>query len=236
MRTSAVFKDSEDYNELANTSSVTSVDNSMYNQLTHGELMENKLEYVKVKIQSLADEAKYIRKCENKQKTRYRDILLRDRLRATGAIAGQKVGKWTVLNVTNSIVELIRDVQIGVDDQDDDVYLTISKKINLNWSPTKEDLSKSMGTFFGLQNHRTGIVRNEARASHLAYAYIKGIPYNVVEASSKLKVITGNNLKKRIDDCYFNSNVLPRVIAIASKYGNNHLVEADDIIKWIKGE
>jgi hypothetical protein len=41
------------------------------------------------------------------------------------------------------------------------------------------------GIRYILYSHRTSEVRNEARATHLAIAYMKGVPYSVVETKSK---------------------------------------------------
>jgi hypothetical protein len=41
--------------------------------------------------------------------------------------------------------------------------------------------------YFGLHNHRTYEVRNESRASQLAYAFIQGYPYSRVEDPTKTR-------------------------------------------------
>ena len=47
------------------------------------------------------------------------------------------------------------------------------------------DLFKLYGKYINLYNHRKYDVRNEARATFLARAYIKGMPYKVVESKTK---------------------------------------------------
>lgn len=193
----------------------------------------NKLEYVKVKIKSLSDEARSIRKQEHKQKKSYRDILLRDRLRRDGAIPGNSCGKWTIDKVTNNVVTLTQTIQTSYKDGNQAVF-HVTKNINLNWVPTQEDFARAFETWRGLQEHRRLTVRNEARATYLAYAYIQGIPYNVVENSSTLQIRL-TNVGYCSNNHAFDSIVLPRIIAIVSKYGKG-AVDKSTIMKWINGE
>lgn len=58
-----------------------------------------------------------------------------------------------------------------------------------------------------LINHRRWDVRNEARATHLARAYISGISYKAVEAKCK-------------DNIVFKYNIFPRVLDMVAKYGD----------------
>lgn len=39
--------------------------------------------------------------------------------------------------------------------------------------------------YFGLRDHRTGIVRSEARAAQLAYGFLRGLEYSQMEGSAK---------------------------------------------------
>lgn len=57
-----------------------------------------------------------------------------------------------------------------------------------------------------LHCHRVFNVRNEARATYLARAYIEGMAYSKVE-------------KKMKDKSYFNVYIVPRIIAMVAKYG-----------------
>lgn len=61
-----------------------------------------------------------------------------------------------------------------------------------------------------LQYHRKWDVRNEARATHLARAYIKGIPYKDVELKCK-------------DPITFKYRILPRVLDMIAKYGDKKI-------------
>ena len=70
-----------------------------------------------------------------------------------------------------------------------------------------------------LAMHRRWNVRNESRATGLARAYLKGVPYQVVEPSCK--------------DTMKRSLVLSRVLNMANKYGLNKC-SRDDLAAWVK--
>lgn len=59
--------------------------------------------------------------------------------------------------------------------------------------------------YFELRGHRTWIVRNEARATQLAYAYIRGRRYRQIEAKTHDNVV--------------NEYLLPRIVDMVRKYG-----------------
>jgi hypothetical protein len=60
-----------------------------------------------------------------------------------------------------------------------------------------------------LANHRKWNVRNEARATYLARAYIKGVPYATVEQTS--------------DKYKLRDYILPRVLDMVARYGPNKI-------------
>ena len=68
------------------------------------------------------------------------------------------------------------------------------------------DTAEAFRKYESLHNHRVWNVRNEARATHLARAYIAGMPYSSIE-----KKIHDKSVLK----CY----ILPRVVAMVAKYG-----------------
>jgi hypothetical protein len=72
--------------------------------------------------------------------------------------------------------------------------------------------------WWNLQDHRRKVVRNEARATYLARAYLAGTPYEKVEK------------KTREDDTLY-SNILPRVYSMVAKYGPKHIGK-----KWNKDQ
>jgi hypothetical protein len=71
--------------------------------------------------------------------------------------------------------------------------------------------------------HRRWNVRNESRATELARAYLAGKPYTFVE-------------KKRKDDGMFQLYIVPRIVAMVSKYGTREQRSVDRkvITEWSK--
>lgn len=82
------------------------------------------------------------------------------------------------------------------------------------------DTAEALRKYESLHNHRKWNVRNEARATELARAYIAGKPYVSVE-------------RKRHDDCLFISRIVPRITAMVEKYGDRK-VKYSDILEWSK--
>lgn len=85
-------------------------------------------------------------------------------------------------------------------------YHQLSQHVGM-WSTYKShpDLYKLYDKYGSLMSHRRWDVRNESRATHLARAYIKGVPYKVVETKTK-ESIPGD--------------VLVSLIRMVMKYGN----------------
>lgn len=71
-----------------------------------------------------------------------------------------------------------------------------------------------------LTNHRKWNVRNEARATHLARAYIAGKAYASVE-------------KSRNDEGLFRNYIVIRIVAMVQRYGDRK-VTSDMIREWAK--
>ena len=71
--------------------------------------------------------------------------------------------------------------------------------------------------------HRRWNVRNESRATALARAYLAGKPYSYVE-------------KKRKDDGMFQLYIIPRIVAMVTKYGTKEQRSVDRkvIAEWSK--
>lgn len=61
-------------------------------------------------------------------------------------------------------------------------------------------------TYRSLHTHRCVTVRNENRATFLARAYIKGLPYSAVENSRK-------------DESVFKCYIFPKVVDMVARYG-----------------
>lgn len=49
----------------------------------------------------------------------------------------------------------------------------------------RKPTERVMETFWGLRHHRTWNVRSESRHSHIAYGFLRGLPYNRIEAKTK---------------------------------------------------
>lgn len=74
-----------------------------------------------------------------------------------------------------------------------------------------------------LSVHRRWNVRNESRATELARAYLAGKPYSYVE-------------KKRKNDGMFQLYIIPRIVAMVTKYGkgDQRKVDRKIIQEWSK--
>jgi hypothetical protein len=91
-----------------------------------------------------------------------------------------------------------------------------------------------------LNSHRRWDVRNEARATYLARAYIKGVPYRVVEPNCKEKlwvpvmeslirmVMKYGNTYYRPDRAPNDDGIGTRIVKTAEKKAE------DDILAWLK--
>lgn len=73
-----------------------------------------------------------------------------------------------------------------------------------------------------LTTHRRWNVRNEARATELARAYLKGKPYLTVEKRAKC------------NDDMFKLYIVPRIVAMVTKYGkgDQRRIDRKTIIDW----
>ena len=93
-------------------------------------------------------------------------------------------------------------------------------KYNRDNAVTYWDLERKRDS---LCNHRRWNVRNEARATELARAYLAGKPYNHVE-------------KKRNEDVMFQMYIVPRIVAMVTKYGKGEQRKIDrtHIKEWSK--
>lgn len=67
------------------------------------------------------------------------------------------------------------------------------------------ELYKLHSKRYSLEHHRKTVVRNASRATHLARAYIAGMPYDRVE-------------KKREDELLFKHVIIPEVFRMVAKY------------------
>jgi hypothetical protein len=88
---------------------------------------------------------------------------------------------------------------------------------------TKGTDAKLIMQLDSLVNHRKWNVRNESRATELARAYLAGKPYRCVE-------------QKRHDDGMFQLYIVPRIVAMVTKYGTREQRSVDRkvISEWSK--
>jgi hypothetical protein len=87
----------------------------------------------------------------------------------------------------------------------------------------KSNEDKAYYAYLNLYLHRKGIVRTEARATNLARAFLKGIPYNQVEK------------KTTVDNKPY--TVVNRIIKMVAKYGpsSNEVEVSKKVQDWLKG-
>ena len=85
------------------------------------------------------------------------------------------------------------------------------------------DASAAYNKYVSLRNHRVWNVRNEARATELARAYLAGKDYKMVEQKRKPE-----NERK------FINYIIPRIAAMVQKYGPSNKVTDQQIIDWSK--
>lgn len=97
----------------------------------------------------------------------------------------------------------------------------LKKRIKYHRSEDKKSSIDLEWKLHSLTNHRKHIVRNESRATHLARAFIANKPYVHCE-------------RKRKDDIYFYSYIVPRILAMVTKYGDREQRKAtkDTILNW----
>lgn len=84
------------------------------------------------------------------------------------------------------------------------------------------DTAEAFRKYESLHNHRKWNVRNEARATELARAYIFGKPYKAVESK-----------RKKENEYKFLVYIVPRIVAMVNKYGKD-TVDNDKIRSWSK--
>jgi hypothetical protein len=97
------------------------------------------------------------------------------------------------------------------------------KKHMKHCSKEEPDYTSLSWKLHSLTNHRKIDVRNEARATHLARAYLAGKAYSRCE----------KNLK---NPYYFTLYIVPRIVAMVTKYGTGEQRKAtkDTIVEWTK--
>jgi hypothetical protein len=96
------------------------------------------------------------------------------------------------------------------------------KIINHIRSGRSNDTAAAFRKYESLHIHRKWNVRNEARATELARAYISGKPYTFVEQK-----------RKDENEYKFLVYIVPRIVAMVNKYSKDQ-VDNDKIRLWSK--
>lgn len=112
---------------------------------------------LKVKIKSLAEESRIIRKAENHYKRSAKLLRIRQRLDNAG--------------LTNKQIDRLMRRANG----------KVPGRVEQVW------IDQSRDRWFDLQRHRRFVVRPHARAALLAYGYMRGTPYRRMEAKTHEK-------------------------------------------------
>jgi hypothetical protein len=132
--------------------------------------------YLKVKLMSLAAEAKIIRKIENKYLAKNR---------------------WArqLLNLEKTIEKCQRQVARLRNSQHTDNFRVANIEEHIEWlkqkanrvRPIESNISKDEMNYFGLHDHRVIAIRQEARATNIAYGFLRGHAFRDIESSSRIK-------------------------------------------------
>ena len=147
------------------------------------------LDYLKVKIYSLAEEAKYIRKQEQKRKRKAayaRDHVHYDRRVAwhqkeITRLEHRKIVEHSTEHVPNEVLNQLYDERIQWHKLE---ILRLQRQHNTTHI-TQETVNYNERIRGGLRLHRIWDVRSEARATYVAYAFLRGLEYEDVEPASQ---------------------------------------------------
>lgn len=91
----------------------------------------------------------------------------------------------------------------------------------IKWLKKAEQaVEKQQNTRKSISDHRRWDVRNENRATYLARAFIKQVPYKTLESYV-------------YDSTHLYSRILPRVLAMVKKYDNPNM-DIKHIIAWVE--
>lgn len=84
------------------------------------------------------------------------------------------------------------------------------------------DTAEAFRKYESLHLHRVWNVRNEARATELARAYLAGKPYNSVE-----------HKRKPENESKFKSRIVPRIVTMVLKYTDGKSAREVEVLKWL---
>lgn len=109
-------------------------------------------------------------------------------------------------------------------------HLTKEEGRKARWAQKAERAARKMATWESLYKHRLQVVRPEARAAHIANAFLRGLPYEKVEAKIMLDRLTYDYSYGRAAHTKF----WTRVVDIVYKFGgfkNKGEVE-NEVLNW----
>lgn len=118
---------------------------------------------LKVKVVNLADEAKYIRKQENKARRLGNQHKVWSRIAKLGLEPEESRRMFAELMGKKSELE------------------SKVRKHAIRQLPKDETPDPYRDTRLSLQGHRRGVVSKSARTSQLAYGFMRGVPYKTLE-------------------------------------------------------
>jgi hypothetical protein len=157
--------------------------------------MNIKLNYLKVKIKELAGEGKIIRRDEIKADRKYKEMKTRRKLYKLTE-AGVNHSGATIKLLRHAILNGLNLAKAGFVDVYYNVYYYPHKSVEprdytisapnppkLDWINYQHQLKCN------LKEHRKTVVRNEVRASLIAYAYLRDKPFSFVEKNTDLRTI-----------------------------------------------
>lgn len=103
-----------------------------------------------------------------------------------------------------------------------------------NFEDTEDARQQAYDRFWGLHSHRTNELRKEARATYLAYAFLRGVPYSQVENTADPQSwFLGKNGNQYIVHPHLQETV-NRISKMATKFGNQP-VSTETINSWLLG-
>lgn len=140
--------------------------------------------HLKIKIKSLASEARIIRHHESKALTNARVARVRRRLQEAGLenAAVERIAKRAAKVLGRRFVDFDAHV-----DKCSVEYLDTPALQKASRQGPHDLMETFMNQYDSLRGHRVGVVRSEARHSLLAYACLRGRPYISVEASGRVE-------------------------------------------------
>lgn len=87
-----------------------------------------------------------------------------------------------------------------------------------------DDAESAYAKFWNLKEHRIKDLRHEARATHLARAFLRGFKYSTVEEYRLPQY-----------EIIFRTKIVPSILRMVQKYSMNKNIDRSAIDAWIEG-